>query len=324
MIESGIGSAPDLQAIRLAAARIRPHVHRTPVLTCGTLDALTGANLFFKCEMFQMAGAFKMRGATNAVAQLDQGCSERGVATHSSGNHGAALALAARTFGIKAYVVMPETAPAIKKRAVAGYGAEITFCAATLASREEHLARVVAATGATVIHPYDDDRVIAGQGTLALELLEDAPGLDLIVVPVGGGGLISGVSTAVKALSPATRIIGVEPEGADDARRSMEAGRLQPAASPKSIADGLLAPLSERTFRIIWRNVERIVTVSDEEIAAAMRLIWERIKVIAEPSAAVPLAGILSAKFDCHGARVGIVLSGGNADLDHLPWLQDQ
>ena len=311
---------PRLDEIHAAAARIEAYVHRTPVYTCRALDELAGAALFFKCENLQKCGSFKIRGASNAIAQMDSRALEHGVATHSSGNHGAALALAARNFGAKAYVVMPETAPSIKKRAVAGYGAEVSFCGPSLSSREESLAALVARTGASVVHPYDDDRIIAGQGTLALELLEAVRDLDLVVVPVGGGGLISGVSTAVTALSPTTRVIGVEPEGADDARRSIESGRRQAASAPNSIADGLLAELSERTFRIIRNHVDRIVAVSEAEIITAMRLILERMKLIAEPSAAVALAAILSGAIGARGTRIGIVLSGGNADLDALPW----
>lgn len=309
-----------LDNIRAAAARIAPFVHRTPVLTCATLDRMAGAQLFFKCENLQKVGAFKMRGATNAVAQLDQGAAARGVATHSSGNHGAALALAARIMGIRAYVVMPTTAAAIKKQAVAGYGAEITWCEPTIASRDEFLAAVVQRTGASIIHPYNDDRIIAGQGTAALELLDQVPNLDLLITPVGGGGLISGCAIAAKSLNPEIRVIGVEPEGADDACRSLQAGALVAAGSPSSIADGLLAPLGEKTFAIIRRYVDDIVAVSDTAIAGAMRSVWERMKIIIEPSAAVTVAAILEGKVDSGGRRCGIILSGGNVDLDRLPW----
>lgn len=309
-----------LADIRQAAARIAPFVHRTPVFTCATLDRMSGGRLFFKCENLQKAGAFKMRGAANAVAQLDPASAARGVATHSSGNHGAALALAARRMGIRAHVVMPETAAAIKKAAVAGYGAEITYCEPTLASRDEYLAEVVRRTGATVIHPYNDERIIAGQGTAALELFEEFSGLELVLTPVGGGGLISGTAIAAKSLHPPIRVIGVEPEGADDARRSLLSGQLTAGNPPVSIADGLLATLGDKTFAIIRRHVDDIVTVSDAAIADAMRTVWERMKIIIEPSAAVTVAAIVAGKVDVTGRRCGIILSGGNVDLDRLPW----
>jgi threonine dehydratase len=305
---------PTIDHIREAAVRIAPFIHRTPVLTSRGIDALTNSELFFKCENFQRAGAFKMRGASNAIAQLSPEERGRGVATHSSGNHGAAVALAARTMGLKAWVVMPETAPRVKRDAVASYGAEIRYCAPNLKAREETLREVVETTGAAVVHPYDDDRVIAGQGTAALELVEDAEALDFVLVPVGGGGLSSGTSIAVRALSPKTRVIGVEPEGADDACRSLEAGRIVPIEAPRSIADGLLATLSERTFRILRDFSDGIVTVSDDYIREAMRLIAERMKIVVEPSAAVPLAAILAGRVDVAGKRAGIILTGGNLD----------
>jgi threonine dehydratase len=279
---------------------------------------MTGGTLFFKCENFQKVGAFKMRGASNAVAQLDSTARARGVATHSSGNHGAALALAARNFGVKAWVVMPETAPAVKKNAVAGYGAEVRYCRPTLAARDELLKEVVAETGATVIHPYDNDHIIAGAGTAALELLAEIPHLDVVIVPIGGGGLISGTSIAVKGLRPDTQVIGVEPDAADEARRSLEAGRIVPVGEPRSIADGLLAQISGRTFHIIRENVDRIVAVSDADALSAMRLIAERMKIVVEPSAAVTLAAILAGKLDVAGKRAGLILSGGNLDLQLL------
>lgn len=313
---------PNLEDIRAAAARIARFVHRTPVLTCTTLDRISGAKLYFKCENLQQVGAFKMRGAANAVAQLDRDAAARGVATHSSGNHGAALALAARVMGLRACVVMPANAPEIKKLAVAGYGAEITFCAPTMSARDTTLEQVVARTGATVIHPYNDDRIIAGQGTTALELLEDIDDLDVLVAPVGGGGLMSGCAIAATTLRPAIRIVGVEPAGADDAVRSRAAGTLTLVERPASIADGLLAPLGPKTFAVIQRLVHDIVTASDTEIVAAMRLIWERMKIVVEPSAAVPLAAILAGRIDVRGRRCGIILSGGNVDLDRLPWVR--
>jgi len=313
---------PTLQHIRDAAARIAPYIHRTPVLTCATLDHMAGTRLFFKCENLQKVGAFKMRGAANAVAQLDPKAAAHGVATHSSGNHGAALALAARLMGISAYVVMPNNAAAIKKQAVAGYGAEITWCEPTIASRDEFLSAVVQRTGATVIHPYNNERIIAGQGTAALELLDEIDALDVLITPVGGGGLISGSAIAAKSLNPKIRIIGVEPEGADDARRSLAAGALVLPMSPASIADGLLAPLGDKTFAIIRSYVDDIVAVSESAIAHAMRTVWERMKIIIEPSSAVTVAAILEGKVDVAGRRCGIILSGGNVDLDRLPWGQ--
>jgi len=313
---------PTLAQIREAAVRISPYVHRTPVFTCRSLDAMTGATLFFKCENLQKVGAFKARGATNAIFSLADREAALGVATHSSGNHAAALALAARWRGIRAYVVMPENAPAVKQRAVAGYGAEIVPCRSTLAAREEMLAEVVARTGAAVIHPYDDYRIIAGQGTAALELCEEVNDLDVIMAPVGGGGLLSGTALAVRGASPRTRVLGAEPEIADDALRSLQAGRIIPSVYPDTVADGLRTSLGELTFPIIRQYVDAIVTAGEADIIAAMRAIWERMKLVVEPSAAVPLATILSGHADLAGSRVGIILSGGNADLDTLPWRQ--
>lgn len=312
---------PDLAAIRAAHERIRPFIHRTPVATCRTLDRLVDAELFCKCENLQRVGAFKDRGATNAVQSLDAETARRGVATHSSGNHAQALALAARTRGIPAYVVMPRTAPLVKKAAVAGYGAEIIPCEPTLAAREETLARVVAETGAHVVHPYDDPRVIAGQGTAAIELLEDAGPLDAVITPVGGGGLLSGTAIAVAALAPATRVFGAEPAGADDAARSLAAGRVIPQTDPRTICDGLLTSLSERTFAAIRTHVVAIVTVSDDAVREAMRLVLERMKLVVEPSAVVGLAALLEARQAVAGRRLGLVFSGGNVDLGLRPWL---
>jgi threonine dehydratase len=311
---------PSAQQILDAAARISPYVHRTPVFTCRSLDALTGATLFFKCENFQKAGSFKARGATNAVFSLTDREAALGVATHSSGNHAAALALAARRRGIRATVVMPENAPPVKRRAVAGYGAEIVPCRPTLAAREEALAGVVARTGATIIHPYDDYRVIAGQATAALELCQEVNDLDVVMAPVGGGGLLSGSALAVRSASPRTRVLGAEPEMANDALRSLQAGRIIPSSYPDTVADGLRTSLGRRTFPIIQRYVDGIVTAGEAEIIAAMRTIWERMKLVVEPSAAVPLATVLSGCVDLAGQRVGIILSGGNVDLDTLPW----
>jgi threonine dehydratase len=282
---------------------------------------MVGAELFFKCENFQKAGAFKFRGATNAVFSLGEDQALRGVATHSSGNHAAAVALAARNRGIKAYVVMPQTAPQVKKDAVAGYGAEITFCKPTLAAREQTLAKVVEATGAAVVHPYNDYRVIAGQATAALELMEDMADLDVIMTPIGGGGLASGTALCVRYLQPKIRAIAAEPMGADDAYRSFRAGKLIPSENPKTIADGLLTSLGDKTFPIVWEFVDDIVTVSEEGIIQAMRCIWERMKIVVEPSAVVPLGALLTGRLDAEAKRVGIILSGGNVDLNRLPWL---
>lgn len=313
-------SAPALPNIRQAAERIRPYIHRTPVLTCASLDQQVGAQVFLKCENLQKVGAFKFRGACNAVFSLTEEEAARGVATHSSGNHAQALALAARMRGIPAYIVMPEVAPVVKKTAVAGYGGQITFCEPTLAARETALAQVVQDTNATVVHPYNNDRVIAGQGTAALELLEEVPGLDVIIAPVGGGGLLSGTAIAAQELAPRIRVLGAEPEMADDAYRSLQAGRILPSENPRTIADGLLTSLGTLTFPLIRERVEQIITVSEAGIIAAMKFVWERAKLLIEPSAAVPVALLWERKIDLGGLRVGLILSGGNVDLDRLPW----
>lgn len=313
-------AGPTITEIRQAAERIRPHAHRTPVITCASLNLQVGARVFLKCENLQKVGAFKFRGACNAVFSLPDSAAAPGVATHSSGNHAQALALAARLRGIPAFIVMPDTAPAVKKAAVAGYGGKITFCRPTLEDRESTLARVAAETGATVVHPYNNHKVIAGQGTAVLELLQDIPNLDVILAPVGGGGLLSGTAIAAKGLSPSIRVIGAEPEGADDAFRSLAAGRIVPSVKPKTIADGLLTSLGDLTFPIIQKNVEQIVTVSEAGIVAAMKFVWERAKIIIEPSSAVPVAALWEHKIDQTGLRVGVILSGGNVDLDRLPW----
>ena len=311
---------PTLDDIRRAAERIRPYAHRTPVFTCALLDERLGARIFLKCENLQKVGAFKFRGAANAVFSLSEEAAERGVATHSSGNHAQALALAARLRGIPAYIVMPNNAPAVKKAAVAGYGGRITFCEPTLKARETTLEGIVRTTGAEVVHPYNDDRIIAGQGTAALELLDDVPGLDAVMTPVGGGGLLSGTAIAATELRPGIRVIAAEPEGADDAFRSLQAGRIIPSTAPKTVADGLLTSLGDRTFPVIRERVERIVTVSESAIIAAMKFVWERTKMVIEPSSAVPVAAFWEKKIDLGGLRVGIILSGGNVDLDRLPW----
>jgi len=311
-----------LADIRAASARIAPHAHRTPVLTSRQIDRLAGARLLFKCENFQRVGAFKFRGACNAVFSLSDEEAARGVLTHSSGNHAAAIALAARLRGVPAIVVMPTNAPAVKRAAVEGYGARIVPCEPTLAARESTSAALLAETGATFVHPYDNDLVIAGQGTAVLELLEEAGDLDLVLAPVGGGGLLSGTAVAVAESAPATKVIAVEPAGADDACRSFRSGRVIPQTDPRTIADGLRTSLSERTFTLIRRHVADIVTVEDDDIIAAMRLVWERMKIVIEPSAAVPLAGWLAGRIRLPARRVGIILSGGNVDLDHLPWVR--
>jgi len=316
--------AADLTAVREAARRIEPHIHRTPTMTCSALDELAGRRLFFKCENLQRVGAFKMRGATNAVFKLADDAAARGVVTHSSGNFAQALALAARVRGIAAHIVMPRTAPAVKRRAVEGYGARIIPCEPTLEARETTAAAVLEETGGTLLHPYDHPDVIAGQGTIALELLEQADGLDAIVAPVGGGGMISGIAVAAHGLQPGIRVLAGEPLGADDAARSKAAGELVPQTGPDTIADGLLTSLGELTWPVVRDLVERVVTVSEDEIVSAMRLVLERMKLVIEPSAAVGLAAVLSDEFRALDrlGRVGVVLSGGNVDLDCLPWLK--
>jgi threonine dehydratase len=313
---------PHFSDIVAASEAISPYVHHTPVLTSHQIDVISGVHLFFKCENFQKVGAFKFRGATNAVINLTDEQCQKGVVTHSSGNHAAALAYAAVSRGVKAYIVMPYTAPEVKKRAVAGYGAEITYCEPTLAAREAAAAEVIARTGATLIHPYDNFHIIAGQGTAAMELLHDEPEPDAVIAPVGGGGLLSGTSITVRHLLPGTKIYGAEPALADDAARSLHTGSLQPALPPKTIADGLLTSLCERTFTIIRENVDDILTVSEEEIIEAMRIIWERMKIIIEPSSAVPMAAVLANKKLFAGKKVAVIISGGNADLTKLPFCQ--
>ena len=312
---------PSLEDVREAAERIRPYAHRTPVLTCKGINQLAGASLFFKCENLQKVGAFKFRGACNTVFQLSDEECKRGVATHSSGNHAGAIALAARLRGIKATIVMPRTAPSVKRAAVKGYGAEVVLCEPTHKSRQETLDKIVAETGRVYIPSYNDPRVIAGQGTAGLELMEQAPGLDVVMAPVGGAGLISGTAIAVSGVSPDTRIIGGEPKGADDAFKSLRAGKIVLCENPKTVADGLLMPVGDLTFSIIQKHLSEIITVEDDAIISAMRLVWERMKIVIEPSSAVPVAALLKRKADFKGKRVGIILSGGNVDLDSLPWI---
>ena len=314
-------TVPSIEDIKAAHDRIRDRVHRTPVMTCRTLDELSGRKLFIKCENLQGVGAFKLRGATNAILSLDEADAERGVCTHSSGNHAQALARAARDRGIPAWIIMPTSAPEVKRRAVEGYGATIVPCEPTLEARETTAARIVEETEATFIHPYDDPRIIAGQATAAIELLEDAGHLDAVVVPVGGGGLMSGTCLSLNALSPSTRLFGVEPCGADDAARSLAAGEFIPQTSPNTICDGLLTSLGQLTWPILRDHLEAIFTVDDAEVVRAMRLLWERAKTIVEPSGATPVAAVLQDSFPVpEGARVGLILSGGNVDLDKLPW----
>jgi threonine dehydratase len=312
--------AVDLATIRAAHARIRPHVHRTPVLTSRSLDAAAEATLFFKCENLQKVGAFKARGACNAVFSLDDAEARRGVVTHSSGNHGAAVAWAAARRGIPAWVVMPENSAEIKKAAVQGLGATVRFCAPTLEARDTICAAVQAETGALLVHPYDDWRVIAGQGTAALELLEQIPDLDAVITPVGGGGLLSGTAIASRGIKPSIHVYGAEPAGADDAWRSLQSGRIVPQTDPRTIADGLRSSLGVKTFAVLSTLVDAIGTTSEEAIVRAMRLTWDKLKLIIEPSSAVPLAALLERKLPVAGQRVGIVISGGNVDLDRLPW----
>jgi threonine dehydratase len=309
-----------LDGIREAAKRIKPYIHRTPVLTCQSLNERVGASVYFKCENLQKVGAFKFRGATNAVLSLGEHEAKWGVCTHSSGNHAQALARAAALRGIPAYIVMPKNAPGVKKAAVAGYGGKISFCEPTLEARESTLDRIARETGAVVVHPYNDERVIAGQGTAALEFLEQCPDIDAVIAPVGGGGLLSGTSIAVKGLKPGIRVIAGEPEMADDAYRSLREGKILPSVNPTTIADGLLTSLGTLTFPIIRDHVEQIVTVSEQGIIDSMRFIWERAKIVIEPSSAVAIAVLWEKKIDLRHLRVGVILSGGNVNLERLPW----
>jgi len=312
---------PTLRDIQAARERIAPYIHRTPVMTSRHVDDLAGASVFCKCENLQKVGAFKIRGATNAVLSLDDEAVAGGVATHSSGNHGAAVSRAAGIRGVPAHIVMPETASRVKIDAVESYGGRIVYCSSDPANREEVLERVLAETGACLVHPFDDYAVIAGQGTAALEFVEDLADLELVLAPVGGGGLLSGTALAVRYLSPQTKVIGVEPEAVDDTWRSFRAGHVESVArGATSVADGLLTTVGDKPFEIIRENVEDIVTVSEAEIIEAMRFTWTRMKIIVEPSAAVPLAALFTGRIAASGRRVGVVLSGGNVDLDRLPW----
>jgi threonine dehydratase len=310
----------NLDRIRTAHERIRPYIHRTPVLTNSWLNDACRASLFFKCENFQKVGAFKARGATNAVFALDDETARRGVATHSSGNHGAAVARAAKLRAVPAHIVMPSNSAKVKIRAVQGYRAQVVFCEPTEESREIKCAEVISQSGATLIHSFENENVIAGQGTAAMELLEDVPDLDVIMCPVGGGGLLSGTAIAAKSMQRQIKVIAVEPENTDDAAQSFRAGRRLVTEKKFTIADGLRTNIGEPNFAIVQQYVDDIVTISEEAIVSAMRTIWETMKIVIEPSAAVPYAAIQQSKIDLGNRRVGIILTGGNVDLDTLPW----
>ncbi len=309
---------PSLQDLEDAYKRVKPLVHRTPVLTCKAIDDIAGCEIYFKCENFQKVGAFKFRGGSNTLLSLTDEEKQNGVATHSSGNHAQAVALAAKMQNIPAYIVMPSTAPSVKKNAVKGYGAEVIECEPTLQAREETLEKVIADTGATMVHPYNDFRIVLGQATAAVELFEDVAQLDYLLTPVGGGGLLSGSALAAHYLSPETKVVAGEPEGADDAYKSFQTGELHPSVNPKSIADGLLTSLGEKPFSIIKELVEDIITVSEEEIKSAMKLVWERMKIVIEPSSAVPVAALLKNKSRFNQKKVAIIISGGNVDLEKI------
>ncbi len=308
---------PDRLSILAAHERIRPYIHRTPVLTSSSIDEMAGCSIFFKCENFQKVGAFKARGAMNAILKLTPEERKKGVATHSSGNHAQALARAAKIMGVPAFIVMPRTSPEIKKRGVRGYGGQITECEPTLQAREATLAEVVRKTNATEIHPFNNEDVMEGQATCAKELFEEIPKLDFLLAPVGGGGLLSGTALAAKHFSPKTIVLAGEPAGSDDAYRSLKSGKIESAQS-NTIADGLLTTLGTKTFPVIREEVKDIITVTDDEIVSGMRIIWERLKIVVEPSCAVPFAAVLKEKFRFTGKRVGIILSGGNVDLDRV------
>ena len=313
---------PTYDDMLTAHARIKPYIHRTPVRTSDFLNELTGAQLFFKCENFQEPGAFKVRGASNAVFGLDDAQAKMGVATHSSGNHASCLSYAANRRGIPCNVVMPSTAPQAKKDTVRRYGGQITECEPSTTSREETFAKVQAATGGNFVHPYNDPRVIAGQGTCAKEFIEQADGLDVVMAPIGGGGMISGTCLTLSNLAPKVQIIAAEPEQADDAYRSFKAGYIIADDAPKTIADGLLVPLKDLTWHFVSKHVTDILTASEEDIIHAMKLTWKHLRIVMEASSAVPLATILKNKDRFAGKRVGIIITGGNVDLDILPWLK--
>jgi threonine dehydratase len=313
---------PTYDDVLAAHARIAPYIHRTPILTSSYLDALTGASLFFKCENFQKAGAFKVRGASNAVFGLSDADAARGVATHSSGNHALSLSYAAGRRGIPCAVVMPRTAPQAKKDAVRGYGGTITECEPSTTSREDVFAWVQAQTGADFVHPYNDPRVIAGQATCSRELMDQVQGLEQVIAPIGGGGMISGTCLTLSAIAPKVQIFAAEPEQADDAFRSLRAGHIIADDAPDTVADGLKVPLKDLTWHFVKSRVTDILTASEQEIIDAMRLTWARMKIVIEPSCAVPLATILKNADVFRGRRVGVIITGGNVDLDKLPWMQ--
>ena len=311
---------PSLTDMLTAHERIKPHIHRTPVLTSHVIDELAGAKLFFKCENFQKAGAFKVRGASNAVFGLSDAQASKGVATHSSGNHGSCLSYAAGRRGIPCTVVMPRTAPQAKKDAVRGYGGKVVECEPSTSSREAVFAEVVAETDAEFVHPYNDPRVIAGQGSCSKELIEQVDTLDAVIAPIGGGGMVSGTCLTLSSLAPHIQIYAAEPEQADDAYRSFKAGRIIADDAPNTVADGLKVPLKELTWHFVSNHVSDILTASEEEIMDAMRLIWKRMKIVVEPSRAVPLATILKNRDVFAGKHVGVIVTGGNVDFDKLPW----
>ncbi|HEY6395073.1 MAG TPA: pyridoxal-phosphate dependent enzyme [Candidatus Binataceae bacterium] len=330
-IESSAYHPPTWEAIVAAHTRIAPRIHRTPVLISASLNALAGAQLFFKCDNFQKTGSFKIRGASNVILSLTESEVAHGIVTQSSGNHGAAVACAAAWRGVPAYIVMPKNAPKVKTQAIAAYGGKITFCEPKVSARKETCDRVRAETGAYLVHPYDDDRIIAGQATAAKELLEEVPDLEAVFAPVSGGGLLSGTCLSTKAIGADVRVFGCEPERADDAYRSLATGTLQSLESSDTIADGLRASLAPRTFAILRRHVDRILLVTEEEIISAARIVWERLKIIIEPSSAVAIAPLLKpgavaalnlpGRSDGARLKLGVILSGGNADLSSLPWI---
>ena len=313
---------PTLADMLVAHERIKPHIHRTPVLTSRFINELTGAELFFKCENLQKAGAFKARGASNAVFGLTDEQAAKGVATHSSGNHGTCLSYAAGRRGIPCTVVMPRTAPQAKKDAVRGYGGRVVECEPSTSSREAVFAEVVAETGAEFVHPYNDHRVIAGQGTCSKELIEQVEGLDAVVAPIGGGGMVSGTCLTLSNLAPGVKVYAAEPLQADDAARSFKAGHIIADDAPETVADGLKVPLKELTWHFVRNHVTDILTATEDEIVEAMKLIWKRLKIVMEPSSAVPLAAILKNPRVFAGRRVGVIVTGGNVDLDKLPWMK--
>ena len=313
---------PTFDDVLAAHARVAPYIHRTPVLTSSFLNELTGAELFFKCENFQKAGAFKVRGACNAVFGLTDEMAAKGVATHSSGNHALSLSYAAGRRGIPCHVVMPRTAPQAKKDAVLGYGGQITECEPSTSSREAVFAEVQARTGAEFVHPYNDPRVIAGQGTCSRELLEQVDGLDAVIAPIGGGGMISGTCLTLSTLAPGMEVFAAEPLNADDAARSFRAGKIIADDAPETVADGLKVPLKDLTWHFVKAHVTDVLTATEDQIVDAMKLIWKRMKIVMEPSSVVPLAAILTNPERFKGRRVGVIVTGGNVDLDSLPWMK--